>query len=466
MNLQTDLYAAVAGLLVCTVFILWWTMRSRNPGVGLLLGYWLQFLQNYGIAGVMHTLPWVNSPFAEETAVGFPEAVLSLVAFCFGAGLTQVVMRRSHSLAGSTASDVAIRWATPKQIFVLGIVVGYLLAPLINRIPSGSAVSSTLASLTVAAWGLWVFQAVRKQSPASVALLLVGTMVFPLSTVIGSGFLGGVGVNSVAAIVGLAVVYHRPRVLSLAVGCVVLYVGMSVYVSYMRDRKDIRDSVWGGESLGARVGVVVDTLSRLEWFDAHEEAHLQRIDERMNQNSLFGAAIKRLERGEVDYWRGESLLGAALAAIPRFLWPDKPMVVGSGDLVSELTGIVFESNTSVGIGPVMEFYANFGRFGMLIASVAMGAFLGFCDLRAGAALRAGHTTRFTAWALMGLPMLNVLGSLVAVSSSLATAIVIFVLFRRFWERRETRSTMPTQAIVEGMIGSERLEEKPASLSSP
>lgn len=440
-------------------------MRSRNPGVGLLLGYWLQFLQNFGIAGVMHTLPWVNSPFAEETAVGFPETVFSLSAFCVGAGLTQVVLSRSHSLAGSTASDVAIRWATPKQIFVLGIVVGYLLAPLINKIPSGSAVSSTLASLTVAAWGIWVFQAVRKQSLASVAFLLVGTVIFPLSTIIQSGFLG-FGANSVIIIVSLTAVYLRPRMLTMALGVVVLYLGMSVYLTYMRDRVDIRDSVWGGDSLEARSTVLIDTFGRLEWLNPDSEEHIQRIDARMNQNSLFGVAIRRLERGEVDYWRGESLLGAMVAAIPRILWPDKPTFAGSGTMVSELTGIVFDSNTSVGIGPIMEFYANFGRVGMLVASVLMGAFLGLCDLRAGAALRADHTTRFVAWMLLGLPLHQALGSLISISSSLATAVVLYILFRRFWERRMNASELAVSSAVGGATGSSAENETSASLARP
>jgi hypothetical protein len=452
MNLQTDLYAAVAGLLVCTVFILWWTMRSRNPGVGLLLGYWLHFLVNYGIAGVMHTLPWVNSHFAEETAVGFPEAVLSLFAFCVGAGLTQVVLSRSYSSTGSTASDVAIRWATPKQIFVLGVVVGYMLAPLINKIPSGSAVSSTLASLTFAAWGVWVFQAARKQSLASVASLLVGTVIFPLSSIIQSGFLG-FGASSVIVIVSLTAVYLRPRMLTMALGVGVLYLGMSVYLTYMRDRVDIRDSVWGGDSFEARTSVLLDTFGRLEWLNPDSEEHIQRIDARMNQNSLFGLAIGRLERGEVDYWRGESLLGAMVAAIPRILWPDKPTFAGSGNMVSELTGLVFQTETSIGIGPIMEFYANFGRVGMLLASLFMGAFLGLCDLRAGAALRAGHTTRFATWLMLGLPLHQMLGSLISISSSLATAVVLYILFRRFWERRMNASELAVPSSVGGATGS-------------
>lgn len=458
MNPQVDLYQAVAGLLVCTVFILWWTMRSQNPGVGLLLGYWFQFLQNYGIAGVMHTLPWTNSPYAAETVLGFPEAVLSLSILCIGAWLTHVVLLRLPGAGEATPTEAPIRWATPKHIFIMGVVMGYLLAPLINRIPSGTAVSSTLASLTVAAWGILVYRAIQTRSLVFVAVLLMGTVIFPLSTVLQSGFLG-FGAGSVILIVSLAAVYLRPQLLTIALGVMVLYVGMSVYLTYMRDRIDIRDSVWGGESLDARATVVLDTFTRFEWFDPDSEVHFQRVDTRMNQNYLFGAAMIRLQRGEVDYWHGETLLVAMVAAIPRFLWPDKPTSAGSGNLVSELTGMQFTSGTSVGIGPVMEFYANFGRVGMVIASLVMGGFLGLCDVRAGTALRAGHTTRYAAWMLLGIPLHQALGSLISISSSLATALVLYILFRRFWERR---GPVPTQAGPSPVGGTNGLSGEQAS----
>jgi len=108
-------------------------------------------------------------------------------------------------------------------------------------------------------------------------------------------------------------------------------------------------------------------------------------------------------------------------------------VAGSGNLVSHFTGMQFAGGTSVGIGPIMEFYANFGRVGMVVASLLMGGFLGLCDRMAGLHLRMGHTTRFAAWFLLGIPFLNVLGSLVATSTSLATALVLFFVFKGWWQ---------------------------------
>lgn len=446
MNLQDDLLPAVAGFFGCTLFTLWWTFRSSNPSVGLFLGYWLHFLQNYGAAGIIHALPWVDSRVAEETAVGFPEAVFSLVLFCFGAAASHLLMKRRQPPVEVSTSGWAGSWATPRQIFFMGILMGYIFGPLISRIPSGGAVSSTLASLTAAAWGILAYRAVVKREYAKVALLTAGLVFFPLSTMIQSGFIG-FGVNSVILVVSLMAVYFRPRMGVLAAGLLVLFLGLSIYITYMRDRNEIRHAVWGGESIKVRATVLVNTFSNMEWLDLRSEIQILYVDARMNQNVLVGVAIDRLQRGEVGYWHGKSILEAILSVIPRLFWPNKPMTAGSGDLVSEVTGMTFTQGTSVGIGPILEFYANFGHWGLGIASLLMGGFLGMCDIRAGACLRAGHTTRFAAWLLLALPLHNVLGSLVSIFTSIATAGVLFFLFQRFWEPRRVVLSSGFQPVV-------------------
>ena len=67
------------------------------------------------------------------------------------------------------------------------------------------------------------------------------------------------------------------------------------------------------------------------------------------------------------------------ALIPRAVWPDKPDVAGSGDIVSEFTGIRFAEGTSVGVGQVMEFYVNFGIPGVLIGFFGLGYLLMWLD---------------------------------------------------------------------------------------
>ena len=64
----------------------------------------------------------------------------------------------------------------------------------------------------------------------------------------------------------------------------------------MRDRSDIREVVWGGESATARIARLEDTFLDFELFDIHNVDHLQRVDLRLNQNYLVGMPAWRPRR--------------------------------------------------------------------------------------------------------------------------------------------------------------------------
>jgi hypothetical protein len=123
---------------------------------------------------------------------------------------------------------------------------------------------------------------------------------------------------------------------------------MSLYVTYMRDRTDIREVVWGGESATARVNRLRDTFENFELFDIYNVDHLQRVDLRLNQNYLVGMGVKYLQTHPDEFAHGETIWEAVLAPIPRALWPNKPSAAGSGDLVSRFTG-QFRRARGVGI---------------------------------------------------------------------------------------------------------------------
>lgn len=62
--------------------------------------------------------------------------------------------------------------------------------------------------------------------------------------------------------------------------------------------------------------------------------------------------------------------------IPRALYPNKPVTGGSSDLAREYGGMMIEEGTSVGIGPISEFYINFGYLGAVACMVIMGGIYG------------------------------------------------------------------------------------------
>jgi len=221
----------------------------------------------------------------------------------------------------------------------------------------------------------------------------------------------------------------------VAVSLLAAYIGMSLYVTYMRDRDDIRMVVWGGESASARLSRLRDTFTNLELFDINNVDHLQRVDMRMNQNYLVGMAVENLKRHPDEFAGGETIWQALLAPIPRSLWPDKPFVAGSGDLVSRFTGIQFAEGTSVGIGQVMELYVNFATTGVFAGFILLGAVLAYVDAQAAHYRHIGDWYRFTLWFLPGLSLLQLGGSLVEVTSTAGAAVVVALILNRITPQR-------------------------------
>jgi hypothetical protein len=222
-----------------------------------------------------------------------------------------------------------------------------------------------------------------------------------------------------------------------AVALLLCYLGLSVFVSYMRDRKEIRASVWGGESLSNRLGTLSTTAGNFEWFDPTNVDHLDRLDSRLNQNILLGAAVERMT-DQGGYAHGDTLWDALLALIPRALWPDKPMQAGSGTLVTQYTGIQFDAGTSVGIGHVMEFYVNFGTLGVILGFALLGTLITFIDVVAAQSLASGDLHGFALWYLPGISLLQVGGSMVEVTSSAAASVFVALMANKYLGRLQRK----------------------------
>jgi hypothetical protein len=254
-------------------------------------------------------------------------------------------------------------------------------------------------------------------------------ILLPFTTVITSGMLGYgvVAVMTILVFVSGLVQSSKKVILCAAL---MVYVGLSVFVSYMRDRGEIRASVWGGQSFAQRFDRVADTFTNLEWFDPTNPEHLKRIDGRLNQNFLVGAAVINLSQTEA-YAHGETLWDALLALIPRAVWPDKIIEAGSGDLVTRYTGIDFVEGTSVGVGQVMEFYANFGTLGVAFGFLIMGVIITALDWQAAERLQRADLRGFVLWYLPGIALLQVGGQLVELTASAAASLVVALLVNRY-----------------------------------
>jgi hypothetical protein len=216
---------------------------------------------------------------------------------------------------------------------------------------------------------------------------------------------------------------HRSFWQVITVSLIMSYAGLSVYTAYMRDRTAIRASVWGGAPLSDRMDTFRATLASVEGFDVRNSVHLELVDGRLNQNILVGAAVNYLASTE-DFAKGETLKLAILAMIPRLVWPDKPISAGSAGMVTRFTGIEFARGTSVGIGPVMELYANYGTPCVVIGFLLLGMALGVIDVTCARRLAAGRWHAFALWFLVGISFLQVGGAFAEVSMSAVASVVV------------------------------------------
>jgi hypothetical protein len=169
---------------------------------------------------------------------------------------------------------------------------------------------------------------------------------------------------------------------------------------------------------------VEDTISSFEWFDPRNADHLDRVEVRLNQDELIGRAVGYMARGGAPFARGRTFLDAGFALVPRIVWPDKPMAAGSGDLVSDYTGIDFSRTTSVGVGQVLEAYINFGTSSVIVVFVLIGLGVVIVDRSAARALMFGDAGGFALWYMPGLSLLLVGGSFVEATSSAGAAFVV------------------------------------------
>ena len=109
-------------------------------------------------------------------------------------------------------------------------------------------------------------------------------------------------------------------------------------------------------------------------------AYRKGFDEFVDRIDFVGMVLRI--KSNVDtthkFAEGKTLVNSILwNLIPRFIYPSKPVTGGSSELAREYGGLVVEPGTSVGIGPISEFYINFGYSGAVVCMVMMGGVYGF-----------------------------------------------------------------------------------------
>jgi len=423
----------------------------RRPGCGLVAAYCFQMWMLYWLGAFINTFPWSELTMTEETARGFPQATWGLATFALGVLVAGPALGRT--MLGKGVPQTVPAGFTPvmditraRRYITMGLISYFILAPTIGRLRGFNAVPAAASQLVVTGCCLQAWMAWHISGKPGLLRALPQTFLIPLVVLVKQGFMS-YGVLAISTIMLFVAQFFRPRYILLLGGLVCGYCGLTVYVSYMRDRTEIRSVVWNEEStLSEKIERAWHTASNLDLFNPRDPDQLVYIDGRLNQNTLVGTAVENLA-GTGEFKNGSTIVDALLAMIPRLIWPSKPIGAGSGHLAADLTGLEFVSGTSVGVGPVLEFYGNFGTKGVIIGFFFLGALIGALDFCAGLHLRLGNWALFTSFFLVGISCLNVSGSLVEISAGAMASLVVTV-----WIRRDGRKSSQQLQPIEAAAG--------------
>jgi len=450
--------------LIAAAIVVFSQLRKGSTWSGLSLAYLLNLWLIHWVASAQYALPWYSYYNVEDVIAGLEQSTYAVVAFSAGYLILAYISKRMatphvssaisgvtsgapgepaqrNMLLGLSSQQLPGRQAhvAHKKLYVsdawvtnlyIGIGAGCFLLSVseLANFPTVTALITVASKLSVVGLMLKSWQAWQNGRKKAFWLWLSFSSAYPVLTIVTQGFIG-YGIFNTIIVFSFVSIFYRPRWKLVVLGLAAVYLGLSLFVTYMRDRSAIRGTVWGGESYGSRFDQLKETLRHAEFFDINDDEHLERVDQRLNQNALVGASVNYIESGGQEFACGETFWEAIIAMIPRVLWPDKSVVAGSGDLVAKYTGYNFAEGTSVGIGNVMEFYVNFGRWGVIFGFLIFGGVIAWIDKGAGKSLADNDWLTFACWYLPGIAFLQVGGSFVEVTASALASLAVAALVK-------------------------------------
>ena len=417
---------------VLLIVIVALSMRSRKMvSVGLPLMYLYDLSINHWFGAVIHTLPWHDVSNHEIVEKGFRQAFYGVVAFAVGNVIVAPILMNIGHFKFLKPKGYAPDMRLPLAYLITGLSFYFLLSPVIGGIPSVRTFVYSGWSLLILGFCLISWKAWKYRRHKGFLRWVLAALVFPVFTTMNQGFLG-FGISALLIVLVFVSTFYKPKWRIVLGGFMSIYLGLSLFVTYLRDRNELRQVVWyERESINARMNQFLSIFTSFEFLDLNNPNHLERIDSRLNQNFLVGRSVEYLENGNVPYSHGGTLRDALISFVPRIVWTNKPIVAGGMDIVNTYTGILFPEGTAVGAGQVMEFYINYGTPCVFLGFLVLGIIITFFDVAAGNNLAQGNWHGFVYWFLPGIGFLHAGGSLVEVVSTAAASIVFCVLVNRF-----------------------------------
>ena len=425
METNINLINWVIAWVVILAIIMLRNTRDNIASVGLVIIFALNLTKEHLSGAFIYILPWYHGDIGYFTALGFVESTKALASFAVGSLiLAPFIAKAFHCFLIKEPPHIP-DLKMPLVYIVVGFLFYFSFGSFLERIPSFRTFvycgwNLMVAGLCLIIWKNWC---IRNRKMMIFWLLLSG--VLPAFTMVGIGFLG-YGITALIAIFVFVGRFYRPRRHVFFAGIILCYLGLSLYVNYMQARSELREKISADTVESGRMEVVSDMFSKFEFFSLTNHKHLELIDTRLNLNYLVGAAVDYMQSENQEFAKGETIKNAILAAVPRIIWPDKPMRLGGSAMVTRYTGIVFAEGTTVAPGLVMEFYINFGTISVIIGFMALGIVITFIDKAAALCLESGNWYKFIFWFLVGITFLPT--EYLTHISMTAASTIVFAIF--------------------------------------
>jgi hypothetical protein len=418
---------------VAAFFCLLFILRRDRISLGLPIAY-LYLLLLIHIPGAYAYL--VSRPFAPNVKfveIGIRFAAIGAVSFVVGVWVVvRLLASRERALI---TQDTAIQ-QFPLFCLLGGWAITYGLS-FLHSIPSLGAAVDKAGAIWMLGVMLGLRSATQQGNFIRIGFWLAALSLYPVLMLLLGGFLsyGTTAIMIVCSVLSISIVSRWKLIFGLTLGT---YLALSLFVNYFAHRTEIRKEVWGGAALSSRIDASLNMFTDFSWFDPNNERQFVALDARLNQNIFAGLAATQIDRGRVDYLYGESLWEGVMSLVPRALWPDKPVFAGSPEIVSKMTGLRLNKDTSFGVGNVMEFQINFGIPGLIIGFLLLGLLIGMLDRNAASAERRGDYGRTILYFLPSVALIQPNGSIVELCSGASAALIAAYGWKLTWQGVDKR----------------------------
>lgn len=259
------------------------------------------------------------------------------------------------------------------KLYFVGAALNLFISPIVPQ--NFRVLAISFGNLEIVAIVIWIYQSLhgsRGFKRSDLKLGLIGLSFWALRSVVSSLF-GGTAAVLLCLYTLFASHLRAWTVLgSIAVALVFAPLVQGVKKE-MRSKADSEVA-----SVHSAPQIFATNFERIVWkgdWIAYQEGFDQFI-ERLNVSTITNVIITNMDaRG--NFAEGRTLINSIVwGFIPRFIYPNKPVTGGSSDLAAEYADMKIEG-ASIGIGPISEFYINFGATGVIVGMALMGLLYGF-----------------------------------------------------------------------------------------